>query len=382
MHEEPSSIDFARISVGEILDALADGAYVTDTERRIVFWNRAAGRITGWSRSDVVGHSCRDNLLVHVDKDGHALCGQEHCPLHRAIVTGETSVEPMLVFAQHLNGHRVPVEVSVAPIRNGEGDVIGGVEVFRDLTSVMDDLSRARVIQEHVLPESLPVVEGLEFGVRYTPQELVGGDFYRVEPVGDGRYAVLVADVMGHGVAAGLYTMQLRVLWDDARQLLRDPARFMAELNRRLSRLVSRDGAFATGVLVVVDPKNGDWECVRAGHPAPVVLKQRGSEAQLVGKSSPALGLNAGAEYASTSGRLDKGDLMLLYTDGAEEVINPEGEVLTAVGLGRLARETLGVLGGSQLEDLERALLAYSGRIRLEDDLTLLTIRKTCGHEV
>jgi len=140
-----------QIGAPEILDALADGAYITNRNRKIVFWSRAAERITGWSAAEVVGHSCSDNLLVHTDKDGHQLCGFEHCPLHRAISTGQMSSEPVLVFAQHKHGHRVPVEVSVAPLRDKDGNTLGGVEIFRDLTDAVQDLRRAKVIQEHAL---------------------------------------------------------------------------------------------------------------------------------------------------------------------------------------------------------------------------------------
>ena len=91
-----------------MLDALPDGAYITNCERKILFWSRAAELITGWSAPDVVGHSCSDNILIHVDKDGHQLCGKDYCPLHRAMVTGRQSTSPLLVFAQHKDGHRGP----------------------------------------------------------------------------------------------------------------------------------------------------------------------------------------------------------------------------------------------------------------------------------
>ena len=71
-----SSLNLGNLDSVAILDALPDGAYVTDCDRRIVFWNRAAEQITGWRRDDVLGHCCKDNILCHVDKDGHPLCAK------------------------------------------------------------------------------------------------------------------------------------------------------------------------------------------------------------------------------------------------------------------------------------------------------------------
>ena len=88
-------------------------------DRKIIYWNKAAERITGWGRADIIGRHCFDDILCHVDKDAHQLCGQEHCPLHRSIITGVGSECP-LVFAKRKDGQRVPVQVTVAPIRNAD----------------------------------------------------------------------------------------------------------------------------------------------------------------------------------------------------------------------------------------------------------------------
>ncbi len=87
----------------------------------------------------MVGRHCFDSLLSHVDKDGHELCGNEYCPLHRSIVTGASSGAP-LVFAKRKDGRRTPVQVTVAPIRNAAGEIIGGVEAFRDISPALRGL--------------------------------------------------------------------------------------------------------------------------------------------------------------------------------------------------------------------------------------------------
>jgi phosphoserine phosphatase RsbU/P len=211
----------AAISGPQILDTLPDGAYITDCDRRIVFWNKSAERILGWPATEVVGRNCSDNILLHIDQDGHALCGNEYCPLHRCIVTGAPSEEPILVYAKHRSGNRIPVEVSVAPIRDDTGEVIGGIELFRDLSELESDLTRAREIQNSLLELNLPDDPRWTFNTKYTPSNIVGGDFFRIEQIGKRHYAVMLADVMGHGVAPALYTMLLRQLWEELQKTKR-----------------------------------------------------------------------------------------------------------------------------------------------------------------
>ena len=324
-----------------------------------------------------MGHSCGDNILVHVDKDGHALCGYEHCPLHRSIVTAQPSAEPLLVFAQHKSGRRIPVEVTVAPIRNHAGEVIGGIEMFRDLTESVQDQLRAKEIQELAVKCELPQDDRVSIEMRYQPRDIVGGDFFRIEKLDDDRYAVLVADAMGHGVSAALYTLLLRSLWDEHRAELESPGRFMTTLNHRLKTLVRGEGYFGTAVFVSLNAANGQLRIVRAGHPAPLLFRIGGT-VEAVGKANPALGLSADARYQETMVQLDRGDTMLLYSDGATEVFDSQEHELGKEGLLKLvqAQRSAGGVNGFDLDRLEAQLLQYSNQLHLSDDLTLIKLRR------
>ncbi len=369
-------LDVHRWDATAILDALPDGAYITDTDRRILFWNRAAESITGWTRADVLGRNCRDNILVHEDKDGHPLCGHEHCPLHRAIVSGEASDVGRLVFAQTKEGRRVAVDVTVAPLRDGDGEVSGGIEVFRDLSPTMEDLNRARAIQRAALTASLPRDERVDIGVCFTPHDLVGGDLYRAEAIDADRYALLVADVTGHGIAAALYTMQLRSLWDEGHALLGRPAEFLKFLNHRLGSLMSGGGDyFATAALACYEADSGLCRIACAGHPPPLLLRPDGTCA-IMKAAGPALGMLPDADYVEHTERLAPRDAMLLYSDGAFEIPDASGTELGPDGLRRLIA-TLSWDGvDAALERLEEALLVHAGTPFLPDDLTLLAARR------
>lgn len=125
----------------DLLNFIFDGVYVTDTTRKIAFWNKGAENITGYKAEEVIGKSCKDNILNHIDEDGVLLCRGD-CPLVKAIQS-DTHIEEK-VFPLHKNKHRFPVSTHVAPIKDDNGKIIGAIEVFRDISSE----ERLRILQK------------------------------------------------------------------------------------------------------------------------------------------------------------------------------------------------------------------------------------------
>ena len=112
-----------------LLDSLYDGAYCVDGDRRITYWNPSAERLTGFSAGEVCGNRCAANLLNHVDASGVNLC-QSMCPLAQTMLDGEA--REASVYLHHRDGHRMPVQVRVAPLLGSDGEIIGGIELFSD----------------------------------------------------------------------------------------------------------------------------------------------------------------------------------------------------------------------------------------------------------
>jgi len=113
----------------DILDQMYDGVYFVDTDMTIRYWNRGAERISGFAGVDVLGTRCADNVLMHVTADGTQLC-LSGCPLAATIEDGE--LREAEVYLHHKDGHRVPVLIRTAPMRDAEGRTVGGVEAFTD----------------------------------------------------------------------------------------------------------------------------------------------------------------------------------------------------------------------------------------------------------
>lgn len=363
----PSGID-----TGLILNSLGDGVYVTDLNRVITHWNRAAEEITGWMADEVVGKSCFDNLLKHRTKDGKEICGKDCCPLHRAMVTETRDDEPVVLLMMTKSGKRIPIQATVAPLISESGEVIGGVETFRDLTAVHRDMERARAIQQSILHFNLPRDPRVTISVHAASHDQLGGDFHRIEEIGKDRIAFMVADVMGHGVAATLYAMQLRTLWEGLRGHLSSPKDFMGLINERLAVFTQRTSHFATAVFGLLDLRRHQVTFASGGHPSPILFRN-GKGIEVGEANDPPLGLFSDCSFAEVVEPLKPGDTLLLISDGAFEFECEDKLGLRACDLISIVEQVL-TDKGIPLEKLEEMLLSTSNVLRLPDDVTFLQI--------
>jgi serine phosphatase RsbU (regulator of sigma subunit) len=207
------------------------------------------------------------------------------------------------------------------------------------------DLELADQIQRSFLPAGLPQIAGYRFFDYYHPASYVGGDYYQYLPLADGRLAIVVADVVGHGLAAAMLTAKLAA--DVRYQLLTDgpPAEAIVRLNRSLSATMG-DNHFVTLVLVVLDPKSGQLAVVNAGHPPPLIRPPGGEAAEIgIQGSGLPLGVVTDATYEETAIQVPRGGLVAVYTDGIREAVNAQKEVF---GLPRLCEKLRAASGDPQ----------------------------------
>lgn len=113
------------------LNSLYDAVYVVNPARQILFWNKAAEDMTGYSAAEVLGKSCKDDILNHIDENGILLC-KSFCPLLRAMQCGGNAVAK--VYPMNKSGKRFPVETHVTSVKDDSGKVVAAIEVFRDIT--------------------------------------------------------------------------------------------------------------------------------------------------------------------------------------------------------------------------------------------------------
>jgi len=144
-----------------LVNALSEGVYLVDTERVITFWNKAAERLTGFSAAEVLGHSCADNILRHVDDEGRELC-LEGCPMARALREG--LILDARAYLHHKNGSRIPVSISLVPFFDEFKQVSGAAEVFSVLTSRQELLRQLNEIQKVAFIDPLTQLGNRRYG--------------------------------------------------------------------------------------------------------------------------------------------------------------------------------------------------------------------------
>ncbi len=130
-------VDFPNDIYHKLLDQLDVGVYFVDAQRKILSWNAGAEKITGYTDKDVVGTACWDKILTHVDENGVDLC-ETGCPALATMTDGEEHT--LDAYLHHREGHRLPVRIRSAPLRDNHGKIVGGIESFTDQTSAKIDM--------------------------------------------------------------------------------------------------------------------------------------------------------------------------------------------------------------------------------------------------
>jgi phosphoserine phosphatase RsbU/P len=233
------------------------------------------------------------------------------------------------------------------------------------------ELGIARNIQQALVPQGLQDYPHLAVTGTHRPCHEVGGDYFDVFPMPDGRTAVLIADVSGKGLGAALLTTMLQGALSGM-TLGVDPVKVFTHLNRFLCEHAVV-GRYATMFFGLLDPE-GVLEFVRAGHPSPLLLR-KGEVSELYTGGSFPVGLVEEASYSSNRFQLEPDDTLLLFTDGVTEA---EDKDRTLFGDERLMA-ALRQYPDSSVHAIQDGILGavqkFSDRAHQSDDITLLVVR-------
>jgi len=236
------------------------------------------------------------------------------------------------------------------------------------------EMEIARNIQTSFLPEKMPEIPGFDLCAVMIPAMEVGGDFYDVIPLRDGRWAFIIADVSGKGASAALFMAMSRTLIRVSLEEATDTSRALHASNSMITRNAP-SGMFVTAFSAVLDPVNMTLTCTNAGHNPPLVIRGENGQAEFLEGHGIAMGVLPDMDITSDIVQLKAGDLFILYTDGVTEAFDPR---YTAFGEDRLVnviKECRNLPAGRVRDRIIAAVREFTGPAPQSDDITLVVIR-------
>jgi len=236
-----------------------------------------------------------------------------------------------------------------------------------------NEIRLAAEVQQSILPRSIPTVPGFEFGARMYPAKIVAGDYYGFIELPTGETVMVIADVSGKGVAAGLLMPSIEVA------LRMDAPRFpsISDLLHTFNNVVCQitgAGRFISLFYGKLCAESRSLEYTNAGHNPPLLVRA-GTDPSPLDRGGPVLGVLPNSEYKSDTIALLQGDVLVLYTDGVVEAENPTGEQYSARRLAKIVSSHPQESANELIESIHASVAQFRETTSQADDMTLVVLK-------
>jgi serine phosphatase RsbU (regulator of sigma subunit) len=246
----------------------------------------------------------------------------------------------------------------------------------RKLERMNHDLGIARSIQQGLLPRQSPELANFEIAGWNQPADQTGGDYFDWQALPDGRLAISLGDVTGHGIGPALVTASCRAYARASFLAGGDPAAVLERLNQLLTDDLPPD-RFVTYAVALLDPVRSKLQLLSAGHGPILWYRLAMDEIRSLDAQGIPLGLIPGIEYShATETALAPGDMLVLVTDGFYEWENPQGEEFGLTRLQEVIRESCDYPAGEVIQRLHASLMNFSRGTEQKDDLTAVVLKR------
>jgi serine phosphatase RsbU (regulator of sigma subunit) len=261
-------------------------------------------------------------------------------------------------------------------VQEGAEEAAGREQARLRLASIEHDLSIARDIQRDLLPRSVPELRDFDIAGFNRPADLTGGDYYDWQMLPDGRLAVVLADVTGHGIGPALVMAVCRAYARASAPLHTSPRALLERLNALVYEDV-RGGRFITLVIALLDPAARRIELLSAGHGPTLLYRASDRSVEQFGGDGMPLGVVPDEQYGDARVlQLQPGDVLLMMTDGFFEW--PRASDRQAFGTARiesLLRESAHLASADLVTTMDDAVRAYAEGSIQNDDMTAVAIK-------
>jgi serine phosphatase RsbU (regulator of sigma subunit) len=232
----------------------------------------------------------------------------------------------------------------------------------------------ASEIQQRFLPAAAPQLDGYELqGISFPCYE-IGGDYYDFIQREDGKLVVALGDVSGKGTAAALLMSSLHAAVHAQADTHESLATTIGAVNRYLVESIPPN-RFVTLFYAALDPKQGSLEFLNAGHNPPLIVHAGGTMEQLASGGLP-LGIMSDADFREGRTQLRPGDVLVIYSDGVSEAVNPNGEEFGPTRLYEVVARNLDASASGIRDRIESALTKFCQGTPAADDITLVIVKR------
>jgi len=237
--------------------------------------------------------------------------------------------------------------------------------------SIEKELSLAGEIQKKLLPNKMPDIKGYDLAGTNIPSKEVGGDYFQVLKLTDGRYALIIADVAGKGVPASLLVSTL----DACLGAYLEMQISLSEMAKKINSLIykaSPPDKFITFFIAVLTPESGDIDIVNAGH-NPVLLLRKNNKLEKIGAGGVAFGMfDMGLPFEGERLNIQHGDRLFLYTDGIPEAMNRNDEEYSDERMEKFFKSKRPKKSETFIKNIVSDIKKFTGNSPQSDDITAL----------
>lgn len=249
-------------------------------------------------------------------------------------------------------------------------------EIHRIHAQVQKELDIARKIQLSLIPEKIPQAPGYGMHVHYSPASKVGGDFYDFYPIDGEHLGVLLADASGHGIPAAFVVSMAKMSFSRHARGNLSPADVFASANRELEAFISASAHYLTAVYLIIHLPTGRIRYTQASHPAPLHYGAGSRSIVPLKVEGLFLGMFEDSRYENSESVLEKGDRLLLYTDGLNEAGDPNTRTYGKEPMNDLLLKQGARPGKEILDALIGDFHGFMAGRPFEDDVTAILIER------
>ncbi len=236
-----------------------------------------------------------------------------------------------------------------------------------------EELSMARQIQQDLLPRELPDDEDFQIAASSEPSKAVGGDFYDYLPLDENRFGLVIADACGKGMPAAMLISQIQAILKSEARTGASISEIMTNMNKHLLRYTSARN-FATLFFGIFNRKTMTLEFANAGHNNPILAKSDG-KSELLQTTGPALGILHETEFATEIVQLERGDNLLLYSDGVTETMNAASDEFGEDKLSQTFSANLDKPAEALIQEILKEVNEFQHSSALPDDRTVMVLK-------